>query len=356
MTQFSNWQMSSLRGFGWDNENEVTTNQSPTISDLGERYLYTPATATDRTLTLPSVGEDEDGNWLTITNASEYVIQVDAADSDTIGWPQLVVASIEMLSNSQVVLRYDHSQTKWEIALKRGPGQVRPTGTVLYWRPEFLTKTDTSDQIFIPDQAERHLVLGTSGWGWGTTPKFRPVCPVFAAVTSHYLYCESTTDDWDVFGSTGNDCTVCGWVYCDLAAGSDEYFITHHEDINNRWELIRQADGKLRLYLRSGGSIEINAAGGTISQSTWHHVAAIKIGAESGIYIDGTQVAYDATFTPDTFTGALEFGRYGGGSNYFDGRMDDWAICYQNIFGAAPNVGNTDTIDVDTNNPLKLVM
>jgi hypothetical protein len=172
--------------------------------------------------------------------------------------------------------------------------------------------------------------------------------------SSTYLVAQDSAD-WDVFGSTSNDCTVCGWVYCDDAAGSAEAIIDHYEDGNNFWDMYRTAGGALSARYVSGSTYYVNITGGTLSQSTWHHVCLAKIGAETGIYIDGSQVAYDATFTPDTFAGSLYFGQIAS-ANYFDGQMQDWCICYQNIFGAAPVVGVTDTIDVDTLNPLKLVM
>ena len=41
---------------------------------------------------------------------------------------------------------------------------------------------------------------------------------------------------------------------------------------------------------------------------------------------------------------------------FFDGRLQDWTICYQNIFNAAPNSTPDDTITIDTLNPLGLVI
>jgi hypothetical protein len=102
--------------------------------------------------------------------------------------------------------------------------------------------------------------------------------------------------------------------------------------------------------------VDLSINGGALSATTWHHVALIRVGEETGLYIDGTQVAYDATFSADTVAGSLYFGQDGASGGYFDGRMDDWAIVYSNIFGAAPNVGNTDNITIDTLNRLGLVI
>jgi hypothetical protein len=121
--------------------------------------------------------------------------------------------------------------------------------------------------------------------------------------------------------------------------------------------MFRDSLGRLGIQKNSSGSPDVNFAGGTLSQSTWHHIAICKIGAETGGYVDGIQIGYDSTFTPDTFAGHLYFGARGDGSNWFDGRMQDWAIVNQNIFNAAPNNTPDDDITayLDTLNPLNLV-
>jgi len=174
--------------------------------------------------------------------------------------------------------------------------------------------------------------------------------------TQYGVAADSPDGDWDLFGSTTGDVTLCGWVYCDGAASSAEMFFTHYEDANNRWIFYRNSSGNLTVFFSRGGDIDINISGNTLNSGTWYHVALVKVGAETGIYIDGTQVAYDATFTPDTFAGSLYIGQNGDGSRYFDGKMDDWAIVYHNIFGASPNSTPDDSFTIDTLNPLGLVL
>jgi len=341
-------------GFNWGSEEEVTTNQSPTTSDLNSRYLYTTSTAADRTLTLPSVGSGEDGKWLTVTNASKYTITIAASDSDTIDWPALYVTSIEMLPNTHIVLRYNHANTKWEIVDKQGSGQVRPSGTVLYLPFDSRSAT-ASAGYFSYDGAENRHSFWCNGIFNPGNQKFGRAAAEFNAGNSDYAYTVDSAD-WDVFGSTSNDCTVCGWVRFDTAASSEEEIIAHREDGNNTWFGYRNAAGAAKMQVVSGGGTIINLSGGTLSQNTWHHYAVCRVGAEVGLYVDGSQVAYLATFTPDTFTGSLYFAQNGGSTNYFDGRLQDWTICYQNIFNAAPNSTPDDSITIDTLNPLGLVI
>jgi len=132
-------------------------------------------------------------------------------------------------------------------------------------------------------------------------------------------------------------------VYCDTS-GIWEALISHFEDGSNQWSFWKSNTNTLRLYKATSGSIEIDINGGTLSTSTWYHVCISKIGSVTGIYIDGSQVAYDTSFTADTFSGSLYIGQQGGGTSYFDGRMDDIIIANQNIYDAAPNATNTDNL------------
>jgi len=346
-------------GFNWTTDNEVTTDQSPTTANLGQRYAFTQSTAADKTITLPSVGASEDGKWFAIYNASQYTITITASDSDTIGWPALVVSSIEILPNTVVTLQYQDSTTKWHIVKKTG-GQCRPSGTVLYLPMNELNTFDTANATpIVPNAAIDKL----SGYGYNgvkigvNSGKFDS-CYDFDGTTDYLSFADST--DWDIFGSTTGDVTLCGWVYCDDAAGSIQRFVGHFEDATAyQWVIMRASTGSFNLYFRWNNIVRINISGGALAQNTWHHVAVVRIGAEVGIYVDGAQVNYISTFATYDLTGPLVFCRWPTGIQYFDGKTDDWAIVYSNIFGAEPNDNGTtgdDTFTVDTLNPLVLVI
>lgn len=349
------------KGFNWTIEVAATTNQAPTVDNMLGRYYFTTATVAARTVTLPSVGVDEDGGWFAITNQSAYTITITAADSDTIGWPKLHITAIEILPNTHISLRYDHTLTKWEIVQKVG-GQVRPSGTVLYLpmnRMDF-EYSNGSGNVFgaLKDDTENNMIYTANGTNAyivsdSSYSKFRNSCATFNGSSGFFSSVDSS--DWDVFGSLSNDCTVCGWVFCLSAIGSSQMFVDHYEDNNNRWQLYRNAAGALYLYYVSTGSGQIDSGGGTVTSNVWKHVALCKIGSEVGLYIDGSQVMYDGSFVADTFAGYLYFGQIASG-NYFNGRMEDWAIVYHNIFGAAPNSTPNDSFTLDTVSPLGLVI
>jgi len=269
------------------------------------------------------------------------VITVKPSDSDFI-WNSGAGYGVEMLGGTTICIRYDHSATKWEIINKSG-GMVRLEGLKLHLPCETITLYNNSlTNNMVPDKAERNRGYTNGPVSVDNAAKFGINKYSFNGSTTWITVNDSP--DWDVFGSTSGDYTVACWVYCDNAASVDENFITHYEDIGNIWFIRRTSTGTLQLYYDGSAGTEINISGGTISQSTWHHVALVKIGSESGIYIDGSQVAYDATFTPDTFIGDLYLGRRGDSANYLTGDLDDIIIAAQNIYNAAPVVGNTDTL------------
>lgn len=353
------------RGFDWVNDNAVTTDQTPTTSDLYSRYLFTQATGAVRNLTLPSVGADENGKWIVVGNNSKYTITIIASDSDTIGWPALYITAIEILPNTQVTLRYNHATTKWDIAHKEG-SQCRPSGAVLYLPFDtvdgmYYVGPSVTQNACFQDKTNQHLVYtaltATGSSAYSTTSNrvgFGNAVINLDGISGFLISADSA--DWDVFSSTANDCTICGWIYCDRVIGTTEILMSQYEDGNNAWVLRRNASGALAFFFDRVGNFDIDMTGGSIGQSVWIHVAMCKVGAETGIYVNGIQVAYDATFTTDTFAGSLYMGQLGSGVNYFDGRMDDWAIVYRNIFGAAPNSTPNDSFTLDTLAPLGLVI
>ena len=336
---------------------DVTADASPATSDLGKLYRFTTACATGKTITLPSVGSGEDEDFLWIENESEYVQYVEASDSDYIGYPQLKVLEIEMLPNTQLLIQYIDGDTRWHIREKTGTDQVRPKGTVLYMPMNEMGVYDSTVTATVAPN-----IAGADFYGRGAvnsyvgTGAFDGSCYTLNDATSDSLD-SPDSDDWDIMESTTGTVTVCGWVYHDDAIGSSEAYLAQYDDSNNYYRFNRNSSGNLAFLTKAGGSIRDNMSGGTVASTGWHHVAVVIKDDVIGLYIDGTQVAYDSDAYNMTLTGSLYFGQRGDGSSeYLDGKMDDWAIVYSNIFGASPNATPDDTIDVDTNNPLNLIM
>jgi hypothetical protein len=158
---------------------------------------------------------------------------------------------------------------------------------------------------------------------------------------------------------------VQGWFQTAAADKADWLPLTAKEasaDFNNRnWWLALRADGKL-WWKNSGigGAIDITSSS-DLANSTWHHFSAVHDGSAARLYIDGVQVAVDATpGTNSTQTAPVFFGNEYGTSRYFKGLLDEmrisnvkrspnwvWAV-YQNI--ASNNAFNSYAA-VITNTP-----
>jgi len=192
---------------GWITENDVTTNQTPTTSDLGEMYRFTSSTAADRILTLPSVGSGDNGKILWIENNSDYIITIQPSDSDQV-WLSGAGYGIELVERAIVCLRYNHSSTTWEIINKSG-GMVRLEGLKLFLPCSFQgTYQPASNYGQMPDLANSHRVDTVANMSIGSAQdaKFGMGCAEFNGSTVFMISIDSP--DWDVFGSTSDDWTV----------------------------------------------------------------------------------------------------------------------------------------------------
>ncbi len=152
--------------------------------------------------------------------------------------------------------------------------------------------------------------------------------------------CENIVDDWtvDFFVKFTDHVSI-------------EYLVTQYEDDANRWFVVHiHGDG---LYFRNfvGGVTKIDIVGvGEISDTNWHHIALCKVGANIGLYVDGSQVGYDLMVSGDIdiYDGNLFVGQYGGDEGWFQGHIDHVRIIKRNIFDASPNSTPDDTLVVPT--------
>jgi len=131
-----------------------------------------------------------------------------------------------------------------------------------------------------------------------------------------------------------------------------EYLISQHESVGNQWAIKHVHGSGLSFDLVKSSSSEADTGyGGEITDTDWHHVAVIKVGTDIGLYVDGSQVAYDSATISSTLTGNLCIGcrEKATPESYFDGHIDCVRISNSNHFNANPSLsGLTDTITVPT--------
>ena len=329
-----------------------TDDYSVSTSDSKKLIVLGAATAADKTFTLPSVGEADDGLVVHVLNDSEYRLRVATSDSDRV-WNSGPGYGIDMPdTGTMVTLRYRHSVTKWDVMHKTG-GKVLIQGLVLAvpMEPSFgvhSEDTGTADKPVV-DGTGRYRVMGKNNLSTvvfsDALAKFRPGAWNFPGSDEYaYVYGDS---DFDIFGDQTGHKTVACWCRFD-ATGSDESLIVQYEDANNRWAVRGLSSNSFQIYMASGGTAQMNIQGGTKTASAWTHVAAVISGSDVGLYVNGVQVGYDGSWSADSFVGYVCIGQDGNASGFFDGCMQDLHISYNNPYGASPVSGNTDSFSVPT--------
>ena len=148
-----------------------------------------------------------------------------------------------------------------------------------------------------------------------------------------------------------NNFTIEAWVYL------EEYASVGASHIWNNSEA--HSDGQTALYIYSDGRImfgkvgvnEIGSTAGTIKLNIWHHIAMVRNGATTRVYVNGADVANGAssTYLNTSNVKHMKIGRssQNSGDNSFPGYISDFKVTpsavYTSSFTAptAP-VGNTN--------------
>ena len=317
---------------------------SITAAHVGRIYEFKSNAAAAAEFTLPATPAD--GYKIRIINDSQYTLTVGPGNATDFVWNSGAGYGIELPDRGTMVeLRYDGTNLKYDILNKVG-GRVMIEGLVLDEPMSKIYKFSADNSATAgtaQDITNRHkgICRVTTTSQYETLSKFPPGCFQFDGNSDYIDYQDSA--DWDIFGTTTGHKTVSAWVFFDDLAGTAEGLIVQHVGATDGWYIYRNAAGALEVILNAGATL--NISGGALAQTTWHHIALVIVTTqgEVGLYIDGTQVAYDAAHTQDTFAASLLVGELGGGVNYMDGRMQNLQISYNNPYNATPNIGVTDT-------------
>lgn len=318
-------------------------------SDVGIIIELGALTAAAKEFTLPSVGSADDGLLLFFQNDSYYTLTIGVSDTDHV-WNSGAGYGIELPEKGTFVgLRYDHSQTKWDIVQKIG-GKVLIEGLKLQLPLNHIQLYDLDNIATLAtmnDEAGRHtFTINDNIYRRGAvSAKFGPGC-IEMAGTDEFLVSQEDADvDWSVFGTQTGHKTVAGWFFTDTVAATAGMIIAQYEAAGEKWNLFRSTAALRLVYSHTGGDAgNIDMTAGVISVSTWHHFAIILDGVNVGMYLDGQIVAHTVSWGADEFDGSpLFIGQEGGGANWHNGRLQDYHISFNNPYGAAPDAGLTDS-------------
>jgi len=317
----------------------------------GAKFSLTGNTA--RTFTVPSVGSDEDRGILYLKNRSSTInLTVALSDSDTFDFPGLSVSSITLEPGAEVCIQYIHSSTRFDFLSV--VGVVCAAGTELY-----IKSGKEVGSSFIPHEDE----LGNLYYGKGTQFSYDTAtvaygsraAPYITSLSGSEILCPNELYDFDIFNDQTNDATISLWMWdAGLAANKDILSVAKSNE--NSYYLYLDASRYLTFkMIDSLGNTWINITTTTTSTAAWHHLAICKVAGAVGMYLDGTQIGYDGSFSSKSVTQDLVLGD-GGLPNATNmlGLIDDFAVVRSNIFGAAPDAGLTDSFTVTANSYLNL--
>jgi concanavalin A-like lectin/glucanase superfamily protein len=127
---------------------------------------------------------------------------------------------------------------------------------------------------------------------------------------------------WDL-----KDFTVAAWIKTSAVSLDFRRIISHQETFGNHWGM-RQEGAFLGIHSSLDG-IGVFHAGPAINDGEFHHVAAVRDTAAGHwfLYVDGVQfVGPSATNATFNIAEKLQIGRYVGGSEFWQGVLDEVAI------------------------------
>ena len=155
----------------------------------------------------------------------------------------------------------------------------------------------------------------------------------------------------DDFGLGTGDFTIEAWVYADTGGltGTRSIIDMRAGVASDTGLYIYQTGGVAKVYY-NGAEI---LSGGTLSVTTWTHVAVTRSGTTITLYVDGTSVDTDGAFGSDLGSSKpmIIGANYDGSTEYWDGYFDDIRV----IKGSSvtpPSGGPTSSVSVTSDTVL----
>jgi len=140
--------------------------------------------------------------------------------------------------------------------------------------------------------------------------------------TGDYLTSNAPTNNY-AFGT--GDFTIEGWFYLNTTASSQN-FLDFRSSPSDVAGALYFDTTNVNWYVSGANRI----TGGTLSTSTWYHIAVCRSGTSTKLFISGTQVGSTYTDTNNYIcpSGRPYLGALGDGTGtlYFNGYMDDIRI------------------------------
>jgi Concanavalin A-like lectin/glucanases superfamily len=165
--------------------------------------------------------------------------------------------------------------------------------------------------------------VSTTQAKWGTTS-------MYFDGTGDWL----TIRDSELLEFGSGDFTVEAWVYPTLITGDERVLLGHGSGSTNWVSLYITSSATVEFaYVSSSSTVIDVTTTSTVSLNTWTHIALVRNGTSFKIYINGTDGGSSSSPTTSSsaianFSDDFRIGgaRWNGGSDVFQGYMDDFRI------------------------------
>jgi hypothetical protein len=129
-----------------------------------------------------------------------------------------------------------------------------------------------------------------------------------------------------VFNIQDKDFTLECWAYRSASGGYDYLMVKRPSAVNVGWGFRINNTNTLQFYHANGTSVTSVA---TVPATQWVHLAATRSGNTVRLFIDGTKVAENASFTNgSTTTDPFRIGVDNGPSDGFTGYIDEVRVTH----------------------------
>jgi len=250
---------------------------------------------------------------------------------------------VDMEPNTVALFVYDDAATFFELRQKAG-NKITPAKSYIYVQCNKMGSFN--DHIASANEltGNNYLIVsnGLNLEHDATYANFGG--PLYEAEVNEYMYQLEDNPALDFFADADGDYTLSTVIRIHTIGGSYRDFFAKREDGTNYWQAIVKTSGELALRCNTAGVIASIESTIQITNNTWYWIVFTKRGNNIGIYLDGTQVAFGTLATNHSYTGGFYVGQNGANSDYLYGRYEELYVGANNIFGATPNVGLTDTI------------
>ena len=284
----------------------ANTNAVPGTGDFGSS-IYTPSTA------------GENGRWSLAPNG--YVAYANGQESCLWGGNEAPVGGF---------INYDPAGTFFkDQTLQVSDTSAATTGNVAYL--ERVTESTADDVLLLHLENNVTDAIGThtpvNNNVTFTTGKFGSYSAVFNG-TNAYINVPDHAD-FDFNGASATWTIDC-WVYLDDFNNNHPIY-DHATDGNNYFKILIDTNGAIIVSNYSGGTEQLNSGSGfstsnsVITAGGYNHVEVVRNGSDWYIFVNGTlkQTLSDSTDC-GTESGSIRIGY--DGTNYFDGRMDEYRV------------------------------